>query len=164
MQPVIRPLVESDATALLALHLENRAFMAPFEPLRPDAWYTLEQQRQIARNEDGGRFGIVDDDDLVGTISLSNVSHGFFRSANVGYWVDERRNGRGLASRALAALVDHAFGELGLHRLEAGTLLDNFGSQRVLEKNAFERIGVARSYLQIAGSWRDHVLFQRVAD
>ena len=61
-------------------------------------------------------------------------------------------------------MVGVAFGELALHRLEAGTLLDNIGSQRVLEKNGFERIGIARRYLFIGGDWRDHVLFQRVAD
>ena len=60
-------------------------------------------------------------------------------------------------------MIDHAFGQLDLHRLEAGTLVDNLGSQRVLEKNDFERIGLAPGYLKIAGAWRDHILFQRIA-
>ena len=60
-------------------------------------------------------------------------------------------------------MIEIAFGEFALHRLEAGTLVDNFASQRVLEKNGFERIGLARNYLLIAGEWRDHVLFERVA-
>ena len=64
----------------------------------------------------------------------------------------------------LAPDVRQAFGPLGLHRVEAGTLVDNGASQRVLEKNGFERIGVAPSYLRIAGAWRDHILFQRLAD
>ena len=57
-----------------------------------------------------------------------------------------------------------AFGPLGLHRLEAGTLIDNIASQRVLERNAFARIGVAVRYLRIAGSWQDHFLYQRTSD
>jgi ribosomal-protein-alanine N-acetyltransferase len=61
-------------------------------------------------------------------------------------------------------LVDHAFAELDLHRLEAGTLVDNLASQRVLTKNGFERIGLARNYLHISGAWRDHVLFQRTRE
>jgi ribosomal-protein-alanine N-acetyltransferase len=56
-----------------------------------------------------------------------------------------------------------AFGPAGLHRLEAGTLTDNIASQRVLERNGFERIGLAPRYLHIAGRWRDHILFQRIA-
>jgi len=56
-----------------------------------------------------------------------------------------------------------AFGELGLHRVQAATLLHNTGSQRVLKRNGFTRIGVAPRYLRIAGEWQDHVLFQRLA-
>jgi RimJ/RimL family protein N-acetyltransferase len=61
----------------------------------------------------------------------------------------------------VGAVVEIAFRDLGLHRLEAGTLADNVASQRVLENNRFEQIGLARRYLQIAGEWRDHVLYQR---
>jgi RimJ/RimL family protein N-acetyltransferase len=160
----IRPLVESDAGALLRLWLENREFLAPSGPARTDDYFTLETQREIARNESGLSFAILDDGELAGVIALNHVSLGALRSANVGYWVDAARNGRGLASRAVAALAEHAFGELELHRLEAGTAVDNLASQRVLEKNGFERIGLARSYLLIGGEWRDHVLFQRTND
>ena len=89
---------------------------------------------------------------------------GPLQSAIVSYWLDEGHTGRGLASAALGEVVEHAFGELGLHRLEAGTLVDNVASQRVLEKNGFERYGLARRFLLIAGEWRDHVLFERIAD
>jgi [ribosomal protein S5]-alanine N-acetyltransferase len=61
-------------------------------------------------------------------------------------------------------IVRVAFEELELHRVEAGTLVDNVASQRVLEKNGFTRIGLARRYLRIAGAWRDHILFQRTIE
>ena len=51
-----------------------------------------------------------------------------------------------------------------LHRVEAATLVENLPSQRVLEKNGFERIGLARSFLRIDGEWRDFLLFQRIAE
>ena len=110
------------------------------------------------------RGGALDEDVLSGTVGLSNVVRGSFCSANLGYWVGEARTGRGLATRAVGEIVDVAFTELGLHRLEAGTLLDNVASQRVLEKNRFTRIGIAPRYLRIAGAWRDHVLFQRTVE
>jgi ribosomal-protein-alanine N-acetyltransferase len=160
----IRPLAERDALALLRLRLDNRAFLAPFDPVRPESFFTLETQTTIARNPHGLRFAILDGRALAGTITLSNVSLGPFLSANVGYWVSADRNGRGLASRAVGELSEHAFGELGLHRLEAGTLVDNLASQRVLEKSGFELIGLARNYLHINGDWRDHLLFQRTAE
>jgi [ribosomal protein S5]-alanine N-acetyltransferase len=162
--PTIRPLAVSDAPDLLALRLANREFMAPFDPVRPEEFFTLEAQTEVARNQEGLSFAILDEGELAGVVALSNVVYAAFRSANLGYWVDARRNGRGLATRAVAALAEHAFGPLGLHRLEAGTLVDNVASQRVLEKNRFELIGLARNYLHIGGAWRDHLLFQRTAD
>ena len=110
------------------------------------------------------RFLIRDAGTLVGWVSVTNVVRGPFRSANLGYAVAQEANGRGIATHAVGEVCDWAFGEAGLHRLEAGTLLDNHGSQRVLAKNGFERIGIARRYLLINGEWRDHILFQRVAD
>jgi [ribosomal protein S5]-alanine N-acetyltransferase len=160
----IRPLALGDARDLLALRIANREFMAPFDPARPDGFFTIEAQTEIARNADALKFAILDDGELAGVVALSNVVYGAFRSANLGYWVDAKRNGRGLATRAVGALAEHAFGSRGLHRLEAGTLVDNVASQRVLEKNGFELIGLARNYLHIGGDWRDHLLFQRTAD
>ena len=160
----IRPLTVRDAPDLLALRLANREFIAPFDPVRPEEFFTLAAQTEIAHNADGLRFAILDGGELAGMIALSNVVYGAFRSANLGYWVDAKRNGRGLATRAVAALAEHAFGALGLHRLEAGTLVDNPASQRVLEKNGFELVGLARNYLHIGGEWRDHLLYQRTAE
>ena len=160
---MIRPLVPRDAEELTRLLVANRAFLAPYEPERPESFYTVRGQRDRIKHADH-LFAILDGRQIAGTIAVSNVVHGAFRSGNVGYWVDAMRNGRGLASGALAALVEHAFGDLGLHRLEAGTLVDNLGSQRVLEKNRFTRIGLAPRYLHIAGAWRDHLLFQRTVE
>jgi ribosomal-protein-alanine N-acetyltransferase len=160
---VIRQLVAEDAAELARLLHANRSFLAPFEPEHDEDFFTAEGQR--ARIEAAEHYyAIVDGEELAGTISLSKLARGPFQSAHVGYWVDDASNGRGLASSALADLVEHAFTELGLHRIEAATLVDNGGSQRVLEKNGFTRIGIAPRYLRIAGAWRDHVLFQRTIE
>jgi ribosomal-protein-alanine N-acetyltransferase len=161
---VIRPLVPDDAEELAAILTANREFTKPFDPARPEEYFTAAHQARIIR-ERTGYYAILDEDAIAGTVALSNVVHGAFRNANLGYWVDQGRNGRGLASGAVAEMVEQvAFGELGLHRVEAGTLVANIGSQRVLEKNRFTRIGVAPRYLLIAGAWQDHVLFQRTVE
>jgi len=157
---VIRPLTADDAGELAALLVENRAFLAPFEPPREERFYTVDGQLERLEREDKHGFAILDDGQIAGTVTLSNVVLGPLQSANLGYWIAERANGKGLATAAVGELITIAFGELGLHRLEAGTLVDNVGSQRVLEKNGFERIGTARGYLHIGGDWRDHILFQ----
>jgi ribosomal-protein-alanine N-acetyltransferase len=156
----VRPLTSEDAGELAALLVENREFLAPFEPDRDERFFTLEGQRERIESGEQRAFAILDGDRIAGTVALSNIVRGPFQSANLGYWVTRDANGRGLATKAVGEVIEIAFGELGLHRLEAGTQLDNVASRRVLEKNGFEPIGIARRYLQIAGEWRDHVLFQ----
>jgi len=161
---VIRRLTADDADELAALLLANRAYLAPFGPTHDERFYTVERQLERLEREDKDGFAILDDGRIAGTVSLSNIVRGPLQSANLGYWVAERVTGRGLATGAVGEVIDVAFGELGLHRLEAGTLLDNLASQRVLAKNGFEPIGIARGYLHIGGEWRDHMLFQLLAD
>ena len=160
---MIRRLTSADAPELARLLAENRAFLAPFEPDWPDEFWTVDVQRERIRASEH-LYGIVDDGSLAGTATLSNIVRGVFDSATVGYWVERVRNGRGLATGAVSSIVDLAFSELGLHRLEAGTLVGNVASQRVLEKNRFTRIGLAPRYLRIAGAWRDHILYQRTIE
>ncbi|MGO9080067.1 MAG: GNAT family N-acetyltransferase [Streptosporangiaceae bacterium] len=71
--------------------------------------------------------------------------------------------GEGLATAAVRQVITIAFGELGLHRIEAGTLPHNLRSRRVLERSGFTRFGLAPQYLSIAGRWQDHILYQRLS-
>ena len=164
---MIRPLRPEDAEELAALYRANRDFLAPFEQTRSPDFFTAEGQRERLERlltEGSHAFAILDGDAIAGTINLFNIVRESLQSGVIGYWVDEARNGRGLATAAVADIAAYAFGELDLHRVEAATLLDNVASQRVLEKNGFERIGIAHRFLRIAGDWRDFMLFQRIAD
>lgn len=73
------------------------------------------------------------------------------------YFSDE---GQGLAAVKNLAAKEIAVELLGLHRLQAETLVDNVASQRVLLKNGFVRYGRAADYVKIAGRWHEHLLFQ----
>ncbi|HZA05062.1 MAG TPA: GNAT family protein [Propionibacteriaceae bacterium] len=167
----IRVVTEDDASTLAELLTGNRTFLAPWDPVRDDAYFTVDGQRDLlARSLRRLRSGIdwpgviTVDGAPVGRVNLNNVIRGAFCSADLGYWVDQAHNGRGVATAAVGAVVQLAFTELGLHRVQAGTLLHNRGSQKVLERNGFTPIGVAPRYLNIAGRWQDHLLFQRLAD
>ena len=171
MTGTIRPVVPGDAAALSALYTAQREFLAAFEPVRAESFFTEPTQRvrltEIAeRRRMGAGYSwlILDDGVVAGMISLANVVRGPFLSANVGYFVAREHNGRGLATMAVRLVVEEAFSAVGLHRVEAGTLVDNIGSQRVLTKAGFEQFGLARRYLHIGGAWRDHLLFQRLSD
>jgi ribosomal-protein-alanine N-acetyltransferase len=163
----IRPLRPDDAAELAALYAANREFLAPYEPIRPDDFFTADTQRERLERQlaDGTHpFAILDGGAIAGTINVFHIIRESLQSCTIGYWIDRARNGRGLATAAVEDAVAYAFGELALHRVEAATLVDNVASQRVLEKAGFERIGVARRFLLINGEWRDFVLFQRIAD
>ena len=165
--PLIRPFVPDDAEELTGLLVANREAFAPVMPDRPEGYYTAEFQRErlaALAERDCWFFAILDGDAIAGSLSIDDVARGSVQLANLGYWVDATCHGRGLATGAVAEACKFAFGEGGLHRLEAGTLPENVASQRVLEKNGFNRYGVARGLVKIAGEWRDHVLFERLAD
>lgn len=164
---MIRPVRPEDCEELAALYLANRDFLAPFEPVRPPDFFTADGQRERLQRQLDARthpFAILDDGAIAGTINLFNIVRESLQSGTIGYWVDHRRNGRGLATGAVGRIVDYAFGDLDLHRVEAATLVDNVASQRVLEKSGFERIGLARRFLRINDEWRDFFLFQCLAD
>jgi ribosomal-protein-alanine N-acetyltransferase len=170
--PVTTRLVtQDDVPALVELMRANREFLAPWEPLRTDDFFTAEFQ-QAAVRQALGRYEagtvlphlILDDGEIVGRVTLNNIVRGPLQSAKVGTWVSADANGRGVAGAALRAIVPIAFGELKLHRVAAATLLHNARAQRVLERNGFARFGVAPRYLQIAGRYQDHALYQRLSD
>jgi [ribosomal protein S5]-alanine N-acetyltransferase len=150
--------------------VRDRAFLDPWEPLRPDNFFTLEvQQRGLARlreAEDLVDFGIFAEsgNELVGRIQLSGISPPPFANAHLGYFVSERNNGRGYATAAVRQAVDAAFGDLELHRVQAAVIPSNGASIRVLEKTGFREEGLARRYLQIAGIWQDHKLYAVTAE
>ena len=168
MESRTRPLAVEDAARLADLVQTHRAFMAPWEPDREESWFTVDGQRAMIERllEDQQRGAaclhvILDDDgSVVGRVNLNNIVRGPFLSCHLGYWVAESANGRGLATEAVRELVGFGFTELGLHRVQAGTLLHNVASQKVLHRNGFARFGLAPAYLRIAGRWQDHYLYQ----
>jgi ribosomal-protein-alanine N-acetyltransferase len=165
----VRLASEEDVVPLTALLRVNRKFLEPYEPTREAEYFSEQHQRELLSAEisrcaegQGVPLVIVDEQSIVGRINLLNIVRRSFQSAQLGYWVDESSNGRGVASAAVRATLELAFGELGLHRVEAATLVHNERSQRVLRRNGFARIGLAGKYLRIAGRWQDHILFQRI--
>jgi ribosomal-protein-alanine N-acetyltransferase len=166
----LRLLLPEHAPQLTRLRTENAEFFRPFEPAREPAWYSPERTHEdlslfarLRAAQMAYRFGIfpagVDDDELVGTISLSCIERGAWQNCNVGYSVAQRCNGRGYATEAVGLAVDIAFSDLALHRVQAAVMPRNARSARVLERNGFRREGRATRYLQLNGAWEDHDIY-----
>ena len=165
----LRLLQMRDAPAVWRFYTQNRAFLEAWEPRRGENFFTLkfiqslvESSIENARLDSAYSFGIFLNNaqaPLIGRLNLSGVTRGISQTANLGYALDERYNGRGYTTTAVRRIVRFAFKDLELHRLAAATLLHNQASMRVLEKAGFRREGLARHYLQINGQWQDHYLF-----
>ena len=166
---VIRILREEDAEPLARVLQANRQWLSQWEPIRDEEYFTVEGQRRIIDDAlllySGGVHlpcAILRHGELVGRINVNNIVRGSLQSGDVGYWVAESAGGKGVATIAVEAVVTISFRTLNLHRVGANTLVHNVRSQQVLEKNGFERIGLAPKFLRIDGVWQDHVMFQRL--
>jgi ribosomal-protein-alanine N-acetyltransferase len=78
--------------------------------------------------------------------------------------VESSAAGGGVSTAAVALSVDHAFGPVGLHRIEATVRPENAASLRVLAKLGFRDEGLLRRYLEVDGAWRDHRLLAVTRD
>jgi len=164
-----RPLVLEDASALAAAYARNREHLGRWDPVRPESFFTAEGQaahisERLALEKQGlfANFTLIGPSgDVVGRANIQNIIRGTMQGGTLGYWVDQGHLRRGLAKASVEFLEERAL-ELGLHRLEAGTMVENVASQRVLEACGYEQYGLAPKLLFLNGAWRDHVLFQKL--
>lgn len=112
----------------------------------------LERLRQPAY----AGFFLRDRSQLVGVVNVNNIVMGALRSGYLGYYAFKGGEGRGLISEGVALVITFAFGELGLHRLEANIQPSNIASLRLAQRVGLVKEGFSERYLYVAGEWRDH--------
>jgi ribosomal-protein-alanine N-acetyltransferase len=171
----VRPFARSDLDALLALRLQNREFLAPFEAARDPSFFTrAAQSREITLDGDAWTAGMgfafavlhadADGERLIGRVALSNIVRGAWQNATIGYWISEDACGHGHATTAVALVLAFAFEHAGLHRVQPAIMPRNERSRRVVQKNGFRLEGRAERYLHIDGVWEDHDIFAMTAE
>lgn len=164
----LRLLEESDAEELSAVVDANRAYLARWMPWAQDDDLEKVQdfirmsRRQFADN-DGFSLAIVEDGRIVGTIGFHRVDR-TNRFTSIGYWIAEGAQGRGTVTRAVSALVDHAFGAWSLHRVEIHAGVENARSRAVPERLGFTQEGVLRQVERVGDRWIDHVVYSMLAE
>ena len=159
--------VHADKREFLELRATNAAWTRPWDSTAPGpAGAASMSYAQMVRFQDReakeGRllpFAIERDGELVGQMHLFGISRGALLSASAGYWIAERYAGRSITPFALAMLIDHALGQVGLHRVEVNIRPDNNASLRVMEKLGLREEGLRKRYLHINGAWHDHLTF-----
>lgn len=163
----LRHLNAHDAQRLHEYEVNNREFFKATSFTRDDHFYTIENirkniehyQKEISERA-GMRFGIFlnDNHKLIGMVALNDILWPL-KTSYVGYSLDLKHTHLGYMFEALSLLIDFAFTELKLHRLEAGVMPSNHASYKVLERCGFVREGLLRKNVHINGRWEDHYIY-----
>ncbi|MEP5760420.1 MAG: GNAT family protein [Litoreibacter sp.] len=158
----------SDFHSWAALRADSSDFLTPWEPAWADDHLTRRSftnrvywaQRSVSK---GNALPLFlerrEDGTLLGAITIDNIRRGPAQAGTLGYWMGQRHARQGYMREAILSIVHYAFTTLDLSRVEAACLSENVASRGVLEGAGFKYEGVAQSYLQINGRWRNHVLF-----
>lgn len=152
---------------LLAYRQHNRDHLRPWEPERPNEFYTIEaveaQLRAMRRQteEQSALYWLIhprDSEEIIGECSFTNIIRGPFQACHLGFSLGGEYEGNGLMHEALAAAISDIFDVHKLHRIMANYQPHNHRSEKLLGRLGFDREGLARKYLKINGQWTDHML------
>ena len=153
-----------DARSLLRLKRSSRAHLTPWEATPhggadPFSMRWFDGFLRTSHTVQSRRFLVCrsDDGEIVGQLGLGGIVRGAVQSCYLGYWIGSTFEGQGLMSEAVRLALAHAFGPLGLHRVEANVIPRNRRSASLVRRLGFRPEGLARRYLRIAGRWQDHV-------
>jgi ribosomal-protein-alanine N-acetyltransferase len=161
----LRVLERTDRDAFLALAKESRELHRPwtFPPERPDQFEELYARSR--RDDFVCLLAVLTaDDDIAGVFTISQIFRGAFQSAYLGYYAHQRHSRQGLMREALEQVLDHAFGPLVLHRIEANIQPGNRPSIALARGAGFRLEGFSPRYLLIGGQWRDHERYALTAE
>lgn len=162
----LRPPRLADAGVWSRIRMRDQRYLEEWEPVSPGTWAERNAAlswlaqwstlRGLARRGASIPLVITLDGVFAGQITVGGVVRGALRSGWVGYWVGSHAARGGVATAAVALVVDHCFAQGGLHRVEATVRPENEPSLRVLRKLGFREEGLFQRYLEVAGAWRDH--------
>jgi len=166
----MRPLAANDFRSWSEVRQRNAEWLTVWEPSRPEslpdpstnksAFNARCQQRDRDRTSGTAyQFGLFIDQQIAGEVNLNNVIRGAMQSGTIGYWIDQRHAGNSYVAEAVVIVMQFAFEQLMLHRLEICIVPRNQRSIRIMEKLAIREEGTAERYLEINGIWEDHVRF-----
>ncbi|MEM7753958.1 MAG: GNAT family protein [Pseudomonadota bacterium] len=165
---VLRPPMHVDFRPWSDLRRESAEFLQPWEPSWSADHLTRKgfvnrvywANRSISQGTAVPLFLIRREGNrVIGAITLDNIRRGPSQAGTIGYWIGADFARHGYMQEALTALVHYAFEVLDLSRIESACLPENTASRALLEKCGYKYEGVAQSYLQINGRWRNHVLY-----
>jgi ribosomal-protein-serine acetyltransferase len=163
---LMRPLIRADTAALHALIEANREHLRPWLPFADQAPEStaayVDRAVSAATAGQGLSMAIESDGELAGAVSFVDLSREH-RSTSIGYWLSARVQGRGIMSRAVAAMVEEAFGPWRLERVEIRAAAENARSRAIPERLGFRQEGQLRRAQHVDGVAQDDVVYGLLA-
>ena len=152
---IIREPTSNDEKAFLEMTQQSQSFHQPwvYPPLHSQTFHEYIQRYQQPNQKS---YLVISNDQIIGVFNLSEIVYGFFQNAYLGFYGNYYYAGKGLMSQGLKLVLQKAFQDLKLHRLEANIQPDNRDSIRLVQKNGFKKEGFSQRYLKINDAWRDH--------
>ena len=163
----LRLLAESDAEELFALIDADRAHLRRWLPwagaqdLEGTREFIRLTRRQLA-DDTGRTVAVVCDGAVAGVVGVEPLDW-THRSTSVGYWLGEDYQGRGLMTRAVRAVVDHAVSVWELNRIEIRAAVGNARSRAIPERLGFQEEGTLREAEIVGGTALDIVVYSMLA-
>ena len=181
---MLRPLTHVDWSEWFEVRHHNEQWLTPWEPLRPsnlldpardpDAFASRcsarERDRQMGAACGFGVFVGYDprepgrNQQFAGEINLNSIVRGAQQCGTIGYWIDEARAGNRYIAESVVVVARFAFEQLHLHRIEVCIVPRNHNSRRVMDVLEFREEGIAKGFLEINGTWEDHVRYGFILD
>lgn len=153
----LRHVRKGDQAELVALALAGRRLHEPWiAPPCTARAFNVYYRRTLRDDHEGVLVCLKADHRIVGVINMNNIARGAALSATLGYYAGIDGAGQGYMAEGLRLVKDYAFGELGLHRIEANIQPDNRRSIALVRRCGFELEGLSKAFLFIGGAWRDH--------
>ncbi len=161
----IRSLEPDDADELFELVERNRARLERWMDWAPATKGPQDVRRFIeasrASEHDVEANGLVVNGAIVGAAGMSVNPRS--DAGDIGYWIDERFEGRGSITAATRLFLDHGFGPLGLHRISIHAAVENRRSRAVPDRLGFTMEGVLRGAGKTAAGYLDMVVYSMLA-
>jgi [ribosomal protein S5]-alanine N-acetyltransferase len=155
-----------DCTEFLSLVAASRRLHRPWvqPPADERAFHSFVSRAAASKHYFACLICLREGGAIVGVANLSEIVRGLFQSAYLGYYGHAAYAGQGLMREGLQLLLRHAFGKLGLHRIEANVQPENRRSVALVQSLGFRKEGYSPRYLKIGGRWRDHERWALLAE
>lgn len=162
---IMRLVGEEDLDAVVDYMIRNKEFLAPFEPLKPDLYYTKEfwkkmipKSKKDAEDKKGIRLYLFEKENknrVIGALSFEFIRLKPLYNCIIGYSLDEFSQGKGYMTEAVKLGIEYVFKELNIMRISGGYSPTNERSGNVMKRLGFSGEHLIKKYIMINGKWED---------